>query len=297
MTLYPDLSMMIGNAGTLASRHSPNCGSSSLIEIIKVILLGIVEGITEFLPISSTGHLIVAVALLKPEISIEGTFEIFIQIGAVVAVIAYYWSDIWQQARTVRTDRTVQRLWLGIIIAAMPAGLAAFALRSLIKEALFNPTVVAISLIIGGIVLILIERRPLRETNTTALKAISLRQALLVGIAQTVALIPGVSRSAASIIGGMMGGLDRQTATQFSFYLAIPTLGGATIIDLLLSLDELQPNDLVYLVVGAVVSGIVAWLAIRWLLRYVASHNFVQFGIYRVIAGIVILILVAATVL
>jgi undecaprenyl-diphosphatase len=268
-----------------------------MVELIKVILLGIVEGITEFLPISSTGHLIVAVALLSPDLNVEGTFEIFIQIGAVVAVIAYYWSDIWRQIRTVRTDTSVQRLWLGIIVAAIPAGLVAFALRSYIKEVLFTPVVVAIALIVGGIVLIIVERRPQQQANTTELTAISVRQALLIGIAQIVALIPGVSRAAASIIGGMFAGLDRRTATQFSFYLAIPTLGGASIIDLLLSMDEIQGSDAVYLLAGATISGIVAWLAIRWLLHYIANHSFVQFGIYRIVAGIIILILVAASIL
>ena len=263
-----------------------------MIELLKVVILGIVEGITEFLPISSTGHLIVTVALLKPEISLEGTFEIFIQLGAVVAVIVYYRRDLWRQVTTVRSDPTVQRLWLCLIVGAIPAGLVGLLLRNFIKTTLFNPVTVAVALIVGGIVLILVERKSLgqspteRQTIASAdLSVVSLRQAFLIGIAQATALIPGVSRSAASIIGGIFVGLNRQTATQFSFYLAIPTLGGATILDLLLSLDDLQGSDLVYLVVGAVVAGVVAWFAIGWLLRYVAGHTFVQFGIYRVIAG------------
>lgn len=266
-----------------------------MIELIKVILLGIVEGITEFLPVSSTGHLIVAVALLKPNISVDGTFEIFIQLGAVVAVVLYYWRDLFQQVRTVRTDAGVQRLWIALVIAAIPAAVIGLLLRNTIKETLFNPTTVAITLIVGGILMIAIEKWLPNRVTTTEVTTVNFRQALLIGIVQVAALVPGVSRSAASIIGGMALGLDRKTATRFSFYLAIPILGGATLADLVLSLDEMQSGDLVYLFVGAVVSGIVAWFAIGWLVRYVASHSFVQFGIYRIVAGTIILVLVAAS--
>lgn len=264
---------------------------------IKVILLGIVEGVTEFLPISSTGHLIVASALLRFDNALGGTFEIFIQLGAVLAVVAYYWRDLLRQVRTVPNDRGVQRLWLAILVAAVPAAILGILLRDFIKEVLFNPTVVAISLIVGGIVFIVVERRPARPVQTDELGGITLRQALLVGLSQTTALIPGVSRSGASIIGGMFAGLSRSTATAFSFYLSIPVLGGASILDLLLSLDEINASELVQLIVGAVVAGIVAWLSIGWLLRYVARNNFVAFGVYRIIAGVVILLLVAANVL
>jgi undecaprenyl-diphosphatase len=268
-----------------------------VLELIKVFLLGIVEGVTEFLPISSTGHLIVAVALLRPHISVEGTFEIFIQLGAVVAVVVYFWSDLWGQARVVQRDPSVRRLWLSLILAAVPAGIVGLLLRSTIKTSLFNPVTVALALIVGGILMIAIEKWLLLPVKTTELLSVKPRQALLIGVAQIVSLIPGVSRAAASIIGGMSVGLNRQTATRFSFYLSIPTLGGATLIDLLLSLDELNSGDIVYLVLGAVVSGIVAWMAIGWLLRYIANHSFVQFGIYRIAAGVIILLLAAASVL
>jgi undecaprenyl-diphosphatase len=270
-----------------------------LVEIISAVILGIVEGITEFLPISSTGHLIVAVALLRPDFinSLpEGTFEIFIQLGAVLAVVVFYWRDLFRQVRTVTRDTSVQRLWLAIIVAAVPAAVVGLLLRDFIKETLFNPTVVALSLIVGGVILILIERnRPAAVGNADAdLSSVSLRQAFLIGLAQVVALIPGVSRAASSIIGGMAVGLNRKTATQFSFYLAIPVLGGATVVDLLLSLDEMQPEGFLYLGIGLVVSFIVALLAIGWLLRYVARNNFVPFGFYRIAAGGVILLLVAS---
>lgn len=266
-----------------------------MIDLIKVVILGIVEGITEFLPISSTGHLIVASALLDFQTALEGTFELFIQIGAVVAVALFYRHELWRQISTVHKDRKIQGFWLAVIVAGVPASLVGFLLRDTIKEMLFNPLTVAITLIIGGIVFIIVENRPsiTQNNRTHALTDISLRQAMIIGIAQAFALIPGVSRSGASIIGGLVGGLDRPTATAFSFFLSIPILGGATIIDLLLNLDKVQSGDWINLILGAVVSGIVAWFAISWLLRYVARNNFIPFGIYRIIAGIVILILIA----
>lgn len=265
-----------------------------MLELLQVVVLGIIEGITEFLPISSTGHLIVATALMNFQAG-GATFEIFIQLGAVVAVIGYFAKDLFSQVQRVPSDKDVQRLWLGIIIAFIPAAVIGFLISDWMDEVLFKPEVVAISLIVGGVIFLLIERRKVDEQAvvTTELTAITLKQALLVGLAQTIALIPGVSRSGASIIGGMLAGLNREVATKFSFYLAIPTLGIATIYSLVKSLDELSSNDLALLMLGAVVSGIVAWVAIAWLLRFVARNNFVVFGYYRIIAGIIILVLAA----
>jgi undecaprenyl-diphosphatase len=273
-------------------------GDSRLTDFIKVLILGVVEGLTEFLPISSTGHLIVASVLLNFD-SLNGTFNIFIQLGAVVAVVVYYWTDLWAQLKAVPRDSGVQRLWLGILIAFLPAAVLGVLFKDEIKRVLFNPTVVALSLIVGGLFFLWIERRPSlkAETQTLELTQISLRQAIGIGIAQTVALIPGVSRSGASIIGGMLTGLDRQTATKFSFYLAIPTLGGATVYDLLTNLGSLTSDSFLQLILGAVMSGIVAWLSIGWLLRYVSHHNFIPFGYYRILAGIAILLLVVAQII
>jgi undecaprenyl-diphosphatase len=260
---------------------------------IKVIVLGIVEGLTEFLPISSTGHLIVASRLLNYN-AIGGVFEIFIQLGAVVAVLIFYWSQLWSQLRSVSQDAHIQRFWLGIIVAFIPAGLVGFLLSDVIDAVLFNPTVVAIALIVGGIIFLFVERPGVIPTpTTTEVTRITLRQALVIGVAQILALIPGVSRSGTSIVSGMLMGLDRSTATQFSFYLSIPTLGIATIYTLVRNLDSIQPDEMAQLLVGAVVAGIVAWLSIKWLLGYVARNNFRVFGYYRIIAGIIILLLVA----
>ncbi len=268
-----------------------------MIEWVKVVLLGIIEGVTEFLPISSTGHLIVAAAALNFEGSLNGTFEIFIQLGAIVAVIVYYRNELFQQLKTFPSDPAVRHFWFGVFIAFLPAAFFGFLLRHWIKDVLFSPAVVAISLIIGGGIFLLIERRPPptdQGSTTEALTGITLRQAIIVGIVQITALIPGVSRSGASIIGGMQSGLSRQAATRFSFYLAIPTLGAATIYELISSLDQITSTQEVgMLALGAVVSGIVAWFSIDWLLRYVSRNSFVLFGYYRILAGIIILLLVA----
>jgi undecaprenyl-diphosphatase len=268
-----------------------------LTDIINAAIMGVVEGITEFLPISSTGHLIVAGSLLNFS-ALGGTFEIFIQLGAVLAVIVFYARELWGQATSLGQSST-QRVWLGILIAFVPAAILGLLLDDFITDVLFNPFVVAIALIVGGIIFIIVERRPNAEQagDTRQLEAISLKQALLIGIGQTLALVPGVSRSGATIITGLLTGLDRPTATKFSFYLTIPTLGAATLYSLLRSLDQITSNDIVLLAVGTVVSFIVSLFAIGWLLRYVARNNFIAFGYYRIVAGVVILALVAANII
>jgi undecaprenyl-diphosphatase len=265
---------------------------------VSVVILGIVEGITEFLPISSTGHLLITADLLNFQESIGGTFEIFIQLGAILAVVAFYARDLFGQVRTVRTDPDVRRLWLGILAAFMPAAVIGLLLRDWIKAVLFeSPSLIAWSLIVGGVVLIAVEKGLKRPPTTQSLQQITLRQAIAIGFVQVLALFPGVSRSGASMVGGMLGGLDRKTATAFSFYLAIPTLGGATIVDLLGSLDLITPADVARLAVGTLVSMAVAWWCIAWLLRYVSNHSFVAFGVYRILAGMTILGLVMAGIL
>lgn len=270
-----------------------------MLELLKIIIIGLIEGITEFLPVSSTGHLIVATSLLQPALSAgaRDTFEIFIQFGAVIAVVAYFWRDLLAKARALPSDRGTQRFVLAVLVACVPAAAIGFVFRDAIKATFFNPLTVAITLIAGGVVLIVIERLPAIRAHAAGnvdFSQISIPRALGIGVLQTLALIPGVSRSAAAIVGGMAGGLNRETATAFSFYLAIPILGGATVLDLLFSLDKLQASDLPYFVLGALVSAIVAWISIRWLLRYVASHTYVTFGIYRILAGLAILALIAA---
>lgn len=274
-------------------------------EWIKVIILGVVEGISEFLPISSTGHLIVASELLDFNHHLGATFEIFIQVGAVFAVLAFYADDLLLQVRQVRDNPAVRELWLSIIVAFVPFALLGVNTKDWIKDTLFSPLTVAISLVLGGLVMLWVEWRRRDEPavadaagqKRALAESVTWRQALVIGVAQMFALIPGVSRSAASIIGGMAAGMSRTAATEFSFLLAIPVLGGATFYELMSVYDTIQPADLTFLIVGAVVSGVVAWVAIRWLLRYVAQNSFVLFARYRIIAGLVVLLLIVSGVL
>lgn len=270
----------------------------------KVVILGVVQGITEWLPISSTGHLLIVSDLLSYSGSIGGTFEIFIQFGTVLSVALFYARDLLAQARALlgggaRAEMlAARRLWAGVLIAALPAGVIGVAFRDVIKAVLFEtPQVIAGALIAGGVVFLLIERFPLRAPLTHEPDRVTLGQALGIGIAQVFALIPGVSRSGATIVGGLLAGLDRRTATTFSFYLSIPVLGAATVVDLIGSLDQVQSGDWGRLLLGAVVAMIVGYLTIGWLLRYVAHHNFVPFGIYRIAIGLLILVLTAIGVL
>lgn len=259
----------------------------------KVVVLGLVEGLNEFLPISSTGHLLVGSAILNFNQSAGGTFEIFIQLGAVLAVFVYYTRDLVAQAQTISHDATVQRFWLGIVTAFLPAAVIGILLYEWIKRVLFtSPSLIAVSLILGGLIFLLVDRYPLRSPTTVDLLQVSLVQALLIGIAQIAALVPGVSRSGATIIGGRLCGLDGPTAIRFSFYLAMPTLSAAILFDLASSLDQLSSSDVLSLMLGAATAFIVAWLTIGWLLRFVAHHTFAAFGIYRIIAGSIILALI-----
>lgn len=269
-------------------------------DIVKVVILSLIEGITEFLPISSTGHLIVGTAALNFDAA--GTvFEIFIQIGAVVAVIFYYRQTLVSQAGQVKSNPIIRRFWLLILLAFIPAAALGFLFEEQIEALLFSPVVVAVSLIVGGIAFLLVERLPQfraagcdNTAQVTQVTQVTMPQALTVGLVQVLALIPGMSRSGSSIIGGMLAGMNRQTATEFSFFLAIPALGGATMYKLLISLNALRPDEWILLSLGAVLSGIVAWFAIDWLLKFISGRSFVIFGYYRIAAGLIILMLTAS---
>lgn len=276
-----------------------------LPEWLIVVISGIVEGVTEFLPVSSTGHLIITSDLLQFD-SLQGTFEIFIQIGAVIAVILFYRAELLGQIQRVVSPQfdsdddkiktaNTRRLWIDIVIAFIPAAVIGLLFGSQLYEWLFNPNTVAIALIVGGLTFLIVEyfmQGKEVEVQSIEDNPLTYQQALLVGLWQILALVPGMSRSGMSIIGGMLSGLDRQRATQFSFYLAMPTLGAATIYTLFTDLESISGNDFFLLGLGALVSGIVAWFSIGWLLRYVASNSFILFGYYRIVVGIIILIVV-----
>lgn len=271
---------------------------------IEVIILGIVQGLSEFLPISSTGHLLVFSALLGFQHSMNGTFEIFIQIGTLVAVIGFFRRPLWFQATHVHTDKTVRRLWTNIIVGSIPVGILGAMFRGLITEKIFPPdtapSIIALTLILGGIVFLWVESRSglgADENEVEDLSTVTMRQACLIGLVQALALIPGTSRSGASIVGGLLVGLNRRTATAFSFYLAIPALGGATTVQMLSTVDKLNWDEFSFLVGGAVIAGVVGWVAISWLLQFISTHDFRLFGYYRIGAGLILILLLALEIL
>ena len=246
---------------------------------LKAVVLGIVEGLTEFLPVSSTGHLILAGDLLDFDHPSRDVFYLAIQTGAMLAVLWEY------RARFFRIDL---QLWRNLIIAFIPAAAMGLAVGGLIKTYLFKPVPVALAFIIGGVIILWVDRgtRPVRIQST---RDMTWLDALKVGFAQCFALIPGTSRSGATIIGGMLFGLSRQAATEFSFFLAVPTLIAAGAYDALKHRHLFHASDLGMWAVGLVVSFISAFLVIRWLIRYVATHDFRWFAWYRIAFGIVVL--------
>ena len=248
-------------------------------DLLDALLLGIVEGLTEFLPISSTGHLILAGDLLDFDHPGRDVFYVAIQTGAMLAVIWEY------RSRFLRVD---PRLWLNLAVAFLPAALLGLAFGSLIKSYLFRPVPVALAFIIGGVIILLVDRGE-RRSRVESTQAMSAVDALKVGIAQCFALIPGTSRSGATIIGGMLFGLSRPAATEFSFFLAVPTLIAAGAYDTWKHRQLLAAEDLDMWAVGLVVSFISAFVVIRWLIRYVATHDFRWFAWYRIAFGAVVL--------
>jgi undecaprenyl-diphosphatase len=261
--------------------------------LIKAAIMGIVEGLTEFLPISSTGHLILAGALLGFDDEKAKVFDIAIQTGAIVAVILVYWQRLRETVMTLPTQERSRRFVLNVAIAFVPAVLLGLLLGKAIKAHLFTPQVVASTFIIGGVLILWAERWHARTPDAvriTSVDDMSALDALKVGLVQCLAMIPGTSRSGATIIGGMFLGLSRRTATDFSFYLAIPTLIGAGAYSLYKERSLLSLADLPMFAVGLIFAFVSAWLCIRWLLRYVATHSFVPFAWYRIVFGAVVLV-------
>lgn len=260
--------------------------------LIKAVIMGIVEGLTEFLPISSTGHLILAGALLGFDDDKAKVFDIAIQTGAIFAVILVYWQKIRATLIALPTEQRARQFSLNVLVAFVPAVVLGLLFGKAIKAHLFTPVVVASAFIIGGFIILWAERRQQRNPAVARIhtvEAMTAMDALKVGLAQCLAMIPGTSRSGATIIGGMLLGLSRKAATDFSFYLAIPTLIGAGVYSLYKERALLSLADLPLFGVGLLFSFISAWLCIRWLLRYIASHSFVPFAWYRIAFGAVVL--------
>ena len=260
-----------------------------IVLLAKAAIMGIVEGLTEFLPISSTGHLILAGALLGFDDEKAKVFDIAIQTGAIFAVILVYWQKIKSTVIALPKQAKAQRLAMNVVIGFLPAVILGLAFGSIIKAHLFTPVVVATTFIVGGFIILWAEKRPPGSVRIENVDDMTAFDALKVGLVQCFAMIPGTSRSGSTIIGGMLLGLSRQAATDFSFFLAIPTLIGAGAYSLYKSRGVLSMADLPMFTVGLVFSFISAWLCVRWLLRYISTHNFVPFAWYRIAVGIVVL--------
>ncbi|MCG3156269.1 MAG: Undecaprenyl-diphosphatase [bacterium] len=266
-------------------------------EILVAVVLGIVEGLTEFLPVSSTGHLILVGNWLQFTGEKANTFEIFIQLGAIIAVLIYFRNRIWrlvsamlgkaQSADGLTVDQA-RRFGVGVMLAFVPAALIGFFFHDLIEALLFNPKTVAAALIVGGVGIILIEQLHLRVKVDT-MEDITWTQALGIGLAQCLSLIPGMSRSASTIMGGLVLGLSHAAAAEFSFFLAIPTIFAATLYSLAKRFSLLNADDAVIFAVGFIVSLLVAWLVIAAFMSFIKKHSFEVFGWYRIVLGFVIL--------
>ncbi|MBK8529509.1 MAG: undecaprenyl-diphosphate phosphatase [Rubrivivax sp.] len=257
--------------------------------LVKAAVMGVVEGLTEFLPISSTGHLILAGSLLGLADAKAKVFDIAIQTGAIFAVILVYAQRLRAVAVGLPGSRAARRFVANVAVGFLPAALLGVLMYKAIKAHLFNGPVVATSFIVGGLIILWAERRqaPPRVHSVDDMSGLD---ALKVGLVQCLGMIPGTSRSGATIIGGMLLGLSRQTATEFSFFLAIPTLIGAGVYSLIKERHVLSLADLPMFAVGLVVSFLAAWVCVRWLLRYVATHTFVPFAWYRIGFGALVLL-------
>jgi undecaprenyl-diphosphatase len=260
---------------------------------LKALLLGIVEGVTEFLPISSTGHLILMSSLLDFTGEKAKVFQIAIQGGAILAVCWEYRARLIAVASGLFSDPKAQKFALNVCIAFLPAAALGVMFSSSIKAVLFYPIPVATALVVGGLVILWIERR--NKLNPRAIRINSVDDmtpldALKVGFAQAFALIPGTSRSGASIIGGLIFGMSRKAATEFSFFLAIPTVIGATVYALYKDRALLTSEDIPLFLIGGVASFVAAFFSVRWLLRYLSTHDFTLFAYYRIAFGLIVLV-------
>jgi undecaprenyl-diphosphatase len=259
---------------------------------VKIIIMGIVEGLTEFLPISSTGHLILAGSLLNFTGEKVKVFEIVIQAGAMLAVCWEYRERIVHVVRNFYRDNAARRFVINLIVAFLPAVVLGLLFGKIIKAHLFKPIPVALAFIVGAIIILIVERRHRLQPDGPRIDGVddmTVLDAFKVGCAQCFALIPGTSRSGASIIGAMVFGLSRKAATEFSFFLAIPTLFGATIYSLYKERNLLSLADLPMFGLGALAAFVSAFLCVRWLLRYISTHDFTLFAWYRIVFGVIVL--------
>lgn len=267
---------------------------SVLIQILKSIVFGIVEGITEWLPISSTGHLILlnAVIPLTDNAEFWDMYKYIIQLGAILAVIVLYWHKLWpfSPKKNEKEKKDTWDIWVKIVIASIPTGIVGVLLNDYADAHLSTPVVVAVALIVYGVLFLVIERVP-RKAKIKSIAAIDFKTAFLIGCAQSLAVIPGTSRSGSTILGALLLGLSRGTAAEFSFFLAIPVMFGVSLLELVKHAAAVSLGEVIALIVGMVVSFVVSVMVIRSLMSYIRKHNFRAFGLYRIALGALILIL------
>ncbi len=259
------------------------------ILLLKALILGIVEGLTEFLPISSTGHLIIVGSLLDYTDEQSKVFKIVIQLGAILAVCWHFRERIGLALGGLASDPVQQRFASLLLVGFLPAAVLGVLFHSTIKTYLFNPVTVALALIGGGLLILYIEKRAYHP-RVQAVDDMGWKDALKVGFAQSIAMFPGVSRSGATIMGGLMFGLSRKAATEFSFFLAIPTMFAATVYDVAKNWQLLRLEDLPVFSVGFVASFVAAMLTVKALLRFISNHTFIGFAWYRIVFGCVVLL-------
>jgi undecaprenyl-diphosphatase len=257
--------------------------------MLEAALLGLVEALTEFLPVSSTGHLIIAAELLDFDGPPGKVFEVVIQTGAVLAILVTYFRRFWDVLLGLGNDPAARRFVTAILLAFLPAALIGVVAHKYIKDYLFNPTVVALALILGGIAILVIERlRPVPTVNQ--IENFTPRLALGIGLVQCVAMVPGVSRSGATILGALLMGVTRRAAAEFSFFLAVPTLTGAAVYDLYKNRDALSGDGMELIAIGFVSAFLCSLWVIRWFVGFVSRHGFAPFAWYRIVAGTVLLV-------
>lgn len=270
-----------------------------MLEILKSMLFGIVEGVTEWLPISSTGHMILLDEFIHLGVSAEfyKLFEVVIQLGAILAVIILYFEKIWplkNKNGTLTLDRATLNLWGKIIVACFPAAIIGILFDDWMEENFFTPQVVSLALIAYGFLFVIIEKYDLGSKSVQRVEDISYRKAFEVGVFQLFSLVPGTSRSGSTIIGGLLIGLERSVAAEFTFYLAIPVMIGASLLKLIKYVMRMgfvfDSNELLLLTVGCIVAFIVSIIVIRFLMSYIKKHNFIPFGYYRIVLGILVLV-------
>jgi undecaprenyl-diphosphatase len=262
---------------------------TNLPSLIAPIVLGIVEGLTEFIPVSSTGHLILTERLIGYEGRQAGIIDVVIQVGAILAICWLYRARLWSVVSGLSSDADARRFSRNVLVAFLPSVVVGALAHDFIKRVLFSPYVVVVSLVLGGIAIIAIERWTKRRSVETAdVEHLSSTRAFEIGLCQLLSLVPGVSRSGATIMGGVALGIDRKTATEFSFFLAIPTMFGAATLDLYKNRDVISSDDAMAIGVGVLVSFLVAMAVVKWLVRYVGRHGFEPFGLYRIVFGLAV---------